>query len=136
MNFGCIVCKDNSQKGAQRRAGSIIWVLSCRWRLRPTSTPVVAGYSVRHLQQPDSLKLDGLITFATRRPQPFQVGDFDVALAVADDAGRLHCISDDPNPVAAAGRRLRPGPPRTSSPRSSRGCNASNSARAELSADD
>jgi hypothetical protein len=44
---------------------------------------------VRRLQQPLSLRLDGLITFATRRPQPF-----------SDCAGRLQRMGDDRNRVA------------------------------------
>ena len=45
-------------------------------------------------------RLDGLIAFACRPPQSFNVGDFDLPAAVADDAGLLKRVGDDRNRVA------------------------------------
>ena len=53
------------------------------------------------------LRLDGLIAFEHVALQPFEIGDFDMAAAVADDASRLQRMRDDRDRVALHADDLR-----------------------------
>src|SRR6476619_6797120 len=57
-----------------------------KWQCQPSTLAA---------EQPVGMRLDGLVTFASGRPQPFQVEDANVPPAVPDQAGLLQRVGDD-----------------------------------------